>query len=394
MATVLALSLIFVAAASADSVTTDFETMSVGSVNAQDGWKALGPYDQGVVAPGIDSGKALRVSSAQTSGSFGDWVFSKPTAEPASETGANKVFKAQFTFQALGESPVDFRHPSEGDLGSSWSHVSISADNGEGSRMSYVRLEDTRAGVLVFFDDVPNRDSNVFNERWIATLDRSNAHTIRFEMSLAPGEDNDVVTVYVDGAKKVCGASWENYYRYDEEQSPANVVSPIDRLIIQARGQATDFTGVPQAERGFLVDNVSTTTAASGGPEACPLPTGPTGPAGAPGAAGTTGAAGATTTIMTGASAVAPKLIGNTKRTIHVPLRKGERLLSARATLRNKRLPVHGRHITVDLRGKVVGNYNVFIVARYKTKSGKVHVHLSHRSLSVTRALSEAPTSG
>ena len=75
---------------------------------------------------------------------------------------------------------------------------------------------------------------------------------------------------------------------------------------------------------------------------------------------------------------------------VHVPQRKGERFLSARATLRNKRLPVRGRSITVDLRGKVVGNYNVFIVAKYRTKSGRVHVHSTHRSLSVTRALLDA----
>ena len=196
-------------------------------------------------------------------------MFSKPTATTASEAGPNRAFFAEFSFKALGEQPVDF------GPGVDWSHLSISPDNGQGARMSYVRLEDTRTGVLVFFSDVPNRYDGQFDTRWIATLDRSQSHTIRFEMSLVPGEDNDVATVYVDRVKKVCGASWENYYRYDSEQSPANEVSPIDRLIIQARGTSTDFTGVAQADRGFLLDDVSTTTAASGGPKACPLPTGP-----------------------------------------------------------------------------------------------------------------------
>ena len=378
MAMVLALSLIFVAAASADSVTTDFESFTTGSVNAQDGWTATGPYDQGVVAPGINSGKALRASSLLASGSFGDWIFSKPVTQKASESG-NQAFFAEFTFQALGDQV-------------NGSHLSFSPDNGQGARMSYVRLEDTPDGVRVFFAEYPNPTGGgvEYTEQWIATLDRSIPHTIGFAMSLVPGEANDVVTVTVDGVKKVCGTSWENYYRYSEH-SP---VQDIDRLIIQARGDSTDFGLTAEADRGFLIDNVSTLTAASGGPKACPLPTGPAGPAGATGAAGTPGATGATTTVMTGESAVAPKLIGNTKRTIHAPLRKGERFISARATLRNKRLPVHGRHITVDLRGKVVGNYNVFIVASYKTKSGKIHVHRSHRSLSVTRALSEARTPG
>jgi hypothetical protein len=207
-------------------------------------------------------------------------------------------------------------------------------------------------------------------------------------MSLVPGEANDVVKVYVDGVQKACGTSWENYYRY-VEHSP---VPPTDRLIIQARGTTgTDFGETPAAERGFLFDNVTSTSSDSGAPEACDLPIGPPGPAGP---AGATGAAGSTTTVTTGESAIAPKLIGNTKRTIHVPLRKGERFISARATLRTKALHVRGRTITVDLRRRVVGNYNVFIVAKYKTKSGRIHVHRSHRSLSVTRALSEARVSG
>jgi hypothetical protein len=37
-----------------------------------------------------------------------------------------------------------------------------------------------------------------------------------------------------------------------------------------------------------------------------------------------------------------------------------------------------------------VGNYNVFLVTKYRTKSGKLHVVRSHRSLSVTRALLDA----
>ena len=381
MTMVLALSLLFVAAASADSVTTDFESFTTGSVNAQDGWTATGPYDQGVVAPGINSGKALRASSLLASGSFGDWIFSKPVTQKAWERG-----------EPGRSSPSSPSRPSVTRSKGERVALSFSPDNGQGARMSYVRLEDTPDGVRVFFAEYPNPTGGgvEYTEQWIATLDHSIPHTIGFAMSLVPGEANDVVTVTVDGVKKVCGTSWENYYRYSEH----GPVQGIDRLIIQARGDSTDFGLTAEADRGFLIDNVSTLTAASGGPKACPLPTGPAGPAGATGAAGTPGAAGATTTVMTGESAVAPKLIGNTKRTIHAPLRKGERFISARATLRNKRLPVHGRHITVDLRGKVVGNYNVFIVASYKTKSGKIHVHRSHRSLSVTRALSEARTPG
>jgi hypothetical protein len=66
--------------------------------------------------------------------------------------------------------------------------------------------------------------------------------------------------------------------------------------------------------------------------------------------------------------------------------RKGEKFLSARATLRGKSLKIRGRAIQVDLRSKPAGNYNVHIVAEYRTKSGKVHIVRSTRNLSVTVA--------
>jgi hypothetical protein len=374
--------LIFAVPAMADTSTTTFEGFTPGSVDGQGGWTATGPYDQEVVAPaGHPAGfgeRSLRVSSLRASGSFGDWVFSDPVQQPAGERLANKGFNSEFSFLALGEQV-------------NGSHISISPDNGQGGRMSYVRLEDTPDGVRVFFVDVPNRDGAAFNEVWIATLDRDVPHTIKFAMSLVPGEANDVVKVYVDGVQKACGTSWENYYRYTEH-SPVPVV---DRLIIQARGDSTDFGAAPSDARGFLFDNVRSISSATGAPAGCDLPTGPAGPTGATGpagAAGAVGAAGATMTGVAGDSLVAPKLIGNTLRVIHAPQRKGQRFLSARATLRNNRLPVHGRSITVDLRGRVVGNYNVIVVARYKTRSGKVHAYRTLRNLSVTRALSEAGT--
>jgi hypothetical protein len=51
--------------------------------------------------------------------------------------------------------------------------------------------------------------------------------------------------------------------------------------------------------------------------------------------------------------------------------RKGEKFLSARATLRSKSLNVRGRSIQVDLRNKPAGNYNVHIVAQYRTRAAR-----------------------
>lgn len=80
------------------------------------------------------------------------------------------------------------------------------------------------------------------------------------------------------------------------------------------------------------------------------------------------------------------QLTGNTVRTIHARKIQGKKFLGARASLRGKRLNVDGRSIKVDLRGKTVGNYNVVMVAKYKTKStGKIHTERTIRSLSIFR---------
>ncbi len=80
------------------------------------------------------------------------------------------------------------------------------------------------------------------------------------------------------------------------------------------------------------------------------------------------------------------KLTGNTVRTLHARKIQGKKFLSVRASLRGKRLNVHGRTVKVDLRGKTVGNYNVVMVAKYKSKStGKIHTERTIRSLSIFR---------
>ena len=79
-------------------------------------------------------------------------------------------------------------------------------------------------------------------------------------------------------------------------------------------------------------------------------------------------------------------LTGNSVRTLHARKIKGKAFISVRASLRGKRLHAHGRSVKVDLRGKTVGNYNVVMVAKYKTKStGKIHTERTIRSLSIFR---------
>jgi len=113
-------------------------------------------------------------------------------------------------------------------------------------------------------------------------------------------------------------------------------------------------------------------------------PAGPAGPAGLQGPIGPQDPAG-----PAGSSSASQKpatALGATRRVVTVPTRKGEQFVSATATLSRKRLKVHGRSITVDLRGKDAGSYPIRIAAKYRTKSGKVHVVRSTRILKVTTA--------
>jgi hypothetical protein len=121
-------------------------------------------------------------------------------------------------------------------------------------------------------------------------------------------------------------------------------------------------------------------------------------PVGTPGPAGPTGAAGTTTIVQVpipvagarpatdvlGEQAASCK--GDDLITLHAPLRAGQRFLSARATLRGKRLTVKGRSIRLDLRARSEGNYDVRIVTRYRTKSGRVVTSVTHRVRSVACA--------
>lgn len=115
---------------------------------------------------------------------------------------------------------------------------------------------------------------------------------------------------------------------------------------------------------------------------------GANGAVGQNGAAGAAGAAGQTTTITRivtePAPVVAPKTCVDGVRVLHAPTRKGAKFLSARASLRGKRLKVQGRTIRVALAGQAEGNYNVSITSRYRSsKTGRIFTRSEQRALSV-----------
>ena len=237
----------FATAATADSINSiNFETYNTGSINGQQGWMKTGPFDATVNNVNQRDGfgnQALRISDAVTSGSFGDQTFSPGLANAAGESTSMKLFKSSFQIGTTQNSLQEGLH------------VSVSPDSGDGGRMTYVRFEDQADGVHVFFDDVTNPGpvgtESTFNERDIATLDRTSAHTIAFSVLFIPGPHNDRVTVSVDGVRTT-GTTWEDYYRYDPEQ-PAHVIPLVSKMLFRVSGVAHPAN----QDKGFLIDGLS-----------------------------------------------------------------------------------------------------------------------------------------
>ena len=399
----LAICAIAAPAAHADTTGTLFEqpVFNTGNINGQGGWMKTGAYDAAVVQNGPAATAAglgqqsLRISNAVTSGSFGDQTFSAPVVDGAGEaTSSNEGYAggdrqshydASFTFMsATPNSP-------QSDLA-----LSLSPDNGAGGRMSYVRIRDAADGLAVDFSDVPSpaTDNNGhvnFDIRTIAAgLDRSKPHTIRFSIDFVPGEDNDVVKVYVDGDLKVTGKSWENYYRHDVESAPANQVPVVDQLIFRAGGTPNPDPNV----QGFLFDGVRISTSTP-----TPPGQGPTGPAGSPGPNGPVGPTGATgpqgpagkATVAAGHPLVIGKAkLDRTRRTVtlRVTCLKDSGGCSGTLRLRTK----DGRTVASRAFGLAAGNSRT-LTLRVAKRDAKLLRHGKLRATTVSRDLGVAARS-
>lgn len=252
----------------AETITSSFESpaYTAGDINGQDGWQKTGGFDVAVTTNtyGITSfgGQSLRLSDAVTSGSFGDQTFSKALVNEAGETDALNGGMSGGTRQSHFEAQFDLA--STMTTQQSGMHFSVSPDRGDGARMSYLRFEDSAAGIAVFFDDVqgmlpagPDCGANPcanFVETQIATLTRA-PHTIKFVMDFVEGPSNDVVKIYIDGALIHTGTSWEDYFRFDPESNPTLVSNSrtVDSLLFRESGTAT----VANQGNGFLIDNLS-----------------------------------------------------------------------------------------------------------------------------------------
>jgi hypothetical protein len=226
-------------------ITFESPSYTVGDINGQQNWLNTGGYDANVVA--VSGGQALQISDAKTSGAFGDQTFSPGLANPSSES-SNQHFEASFDIGTVSATPND---------GLS---LSISPDNGQGARMSYLRFlyQAGDSKVHVLFSDV-NQPSDCgssgcanFQTKEIATFAPGTTHMFKFAIDLIPNASNDVVKIYEDGALITTGTTWEDYYRYDHESGPANPPA-ISKLLFREGGTANPL----DQGNGYLIDNVS-----------------------------------------------------------------------------------------------------------------------------------------
>ncbi len=283
-----AVSMALVVSGVASASITLFEPIlfHLGSVNGQSGvggfpWKSaplgaipscnptptLGQYDQAVVAntvaptgepPGFGS-QSLRMSNACASGEFFYQTYSPKEPVQVGEARLKKVFMAEFAFMSKT------RAYQEGLF------LSVSPDSGEGSRMSWVGLEDTRDGIRVSVNDTPDVDGEFVAHTYPLLLSHTSPHRIRFWIKTNPGIDNDLVRISVDGQDfGQCFTTWENYYRTASEQAPPpNVNTPADINSLQFR---SSLPGPPTLlGNGYLFDNVSITPQ-DVGPPGCDVP--------------------------------------------------------------------------------------------------------------------------
>ena len=249
------------ASAMADTVSTDFEAFSLGSVDEQFGWHSAesgdvpalpNGYDQEVVNwPGSTTNKALRHSNAynEPTGEFEYQTYSASNAVDAGEDLENKVFTGEFDFYGASEQPRLM--------------MKMSPDDGHGGRMSYLKLADEAGGIRATFVDTDA--DGAFHSYDAGVYSYGQPHHVKFSIQLVDGEDNDIVRLIIDG-KDVgdslgeCFTTWENYYRHGEGEEP-----PVTNSI-EFRADGGEVPSLVGG--GYLFDNMVTTTSVGGGPAA------------------------------------------------------------------------------------------------------------------------------
>jgi uncharacterized repeat protein (TIGR01451 family) len=269
LATAVGMALLAGGVSVADTVTTNFDGFTPGTVNGQDGWHSAmrlpddpppsvpalpRGYDQDVVTSGGVPGfgaQSLRHSNAysENTGEFEFQTYSRSNAVNAGEALPNTEFVGEFQFTSTSDELQDQLH------------MRMSPDNGHGGRMSFVGLRDTAAGITATIFDTPEADGN-FKSYPAGIYRRDAVHTVTFLLKLVPGPDNDIVHIVIDGVDignmlGVCLTTWENFYRATNQAVP--VTNSLQ--FRSANDGGNPGLVIPNlVGHGYLFDNVRTDT--------------------------------------------------------------------------------------------------------------------------------------
>jgi hypothetical protein len=261
---------------------TDFEGFkTAASIDRQNGWSAAPQWDEEV--KNASGNTVWRVSNAVTSGSFGDMPFAprlggipadtvtNPTnGSPGAFAGESSTgtsldrFRSTFSFRSATGAPQFDPMSCMNLVTCLRARITISADNGDGGRQTFIVLEDRGNGINVATFDVSN-DGEFIGEagcnqaiptcapKVIASrLSYGQWHTTSVEAHFSDGPSNDRVKYFVDGKLAHIGPSWEQYYRnFQFALHPKGV--PVQALLFRLSGTPAPLL----MGGGFYIDNVS-----------------------------------------------------------------------------------------------------------------------------------------
>jgi hypothetical protein len=198
---------------------------------------------------------------------FGDQVISPRSGDIAGETGS--------THAASGDSPTTNKYFASFDF---WSvtgaaqpglDITVSPDDGSGSRQSFISIEDNGVDgiVLDFFHTDGNHLVSDPNGGFIETtapgtpLSYDEVHHVEFEIEFVEGYvdegggfvgGNDIVKLSVDGNELLTETTWESYYQTTTEGQTPPSIRAIDSLLFRiSTGPVVGVLG-----EGFYFDNV------------------------------------------------------------------------------------------------------------------------------------------
>ena len=240
---------------------TDFEGFKTGaSIDRQNGWSAVNPtWDQRVVNFGGNT--VWRVSNAITSGSFSDMPFAPRLGGIPVNTVTNPTNDSPGAFAgetstgtSLDRYRAMFSFRSATGTAQPGARITVSADNGNGGRQSFIALQDTGSGINVETFDVDKNTGFFIGPIIIASgLSYKKWHTTSVDIQFKDGESNDRVKYYVDGKLVHTGPTWEQYYRKDPGQFALHPLGvPVQTLLYRLSGDPQP--GVLGG--GYYIDNV------------------------------------------------------------------------------------------------------------------------------------------